>query len=331
MKRVSVPLVIVAVALMVFVCSSNFARINKKGYNFQLAKLPKPLMMPQVVQAKGKFYLFSQSNFEGFRKKYGIANKALLPDSQIAVYEFNPSAGGVRKIADAGFGRCFFGACYYGGKFYIAGGYDSHWKPTKTCFEFDLSSKKWVEKNPMFVSRASFALECSEGFIYALGGEGTDGSAEIFDPLKDQWELADTKHIPSILKPVTAIASSAVIDKKIFLIGTQGSAFQIFDPAGPVLSEGPMIRKKSDYYSSVVYNKRLYIAGGVTDSAIIDRVYMYDQSEGIWSAVGKIPVPRYGSGLVYYNGMLFYLGGTTSNKSQPAEPTDEIFIYRPMK
>jgi WD40 repeat protein len=306
-------------------------KARKISNSSQLAKLPVPLMVPQMVQTKGKFYILSQSNFEGFLKKFNISNKALLPDSQIVVYEFNPSGGIVKKIADAEFGKCFFGACCYSNKLYIAGGYDANWKPSATLFEFDLSAKKWKQKNSMFIPRARFSLECSEGFIYAIGGEGTNGSIEIYDPLKDLWELVNTKYIPSNIQPLLGISSSAVIDKKVFLLGTTGSTFHIFDPENSIQSEGPSTPEKSDYFSTVVYNKRLYIAGGITENSINDRVYMYDESEGIWSSVGKIPVPRYGAGLAYYSGMLFYLGGTTIDLTKPAEPTDEIYIYRPIK
>jgi len=70
-----------------------------------------------MVQAKGKYYVISQSNCEGFRKKFNISNLTLLRDSQVVVYEFNPSGGIVKKLSDAGISRCFFGACYYGNKF----------------------------------------------------------------------------------------------------------------------------------------------------------------------------------------------------------------------
>jgi hypothetical protein len=319
-----------ATVLLLFY-SFNAEKTKKTSGNLQLAKLPVPLMMPQVVPAKGKFYIFSQSNFEGFLKKYNILNKSLLPDSQVVVYEFNPSGGIVKKIADAGFGRCFFGACFYSNKLYIAGGYDAKWNATATFFEFDFSTKKWKQKNSMFIQRARFSLECSDGFIYAIGGEGTNGSIEVYDPLKDLWELVNTKYIPSNIQPLLGISSSSVIDKKIFLLGITGSAFHIFDPGNSVQSEGPLAPAKSDCFSAVVYNKRLYIAGGLADNTINDRVYMYDESEGLWSCVGKIPVPRYGAGLAYYNGMLFYLGGTTADINKPAEPTDEIYIYRPIK
>ena len=332
MKKKGYLQIILALAV-VFVLANSFNSKKSKYIieNLQLAKLPVPLMMPQMVQAKGKYYVISQSNCEGFRKKFNISNLTLLRDSQVVVYEFNPSGGIVKKLSDAGISRCFFGACYYGNKIYIAGGYDNKWSPSTSLYEYDLSAKKWTQKNSMFFPRARFALECSQGFIYAIGGENTNGSIEIYDPLRDLWELVNTKFIPSNMKPLLGIASSAVIDKKIFLIGTSGSAFQIFDPETSVQSEGPMAPAKADYVSIVVYNRRLYIAGGFLTNVINDRVYMYDESEGIWSTVGKIPVPRYGSGLAYYNGMLFYLGGSTTDILQPTVPTDEIFVYRPMK
>ncbi len=324
-------MIVAVAAFLILISSLDAHRTKRVANNLQLAKLPVPLMMPQMVQAKGKYFVISQSNCEGFQKKLNIKNLALLGDTQVIVYEFNPSSGIVKKLTVTDFARCFFGACCIGNKLYIAGGYDAKWSPSATLYEYDLSAKKWTQKNSMFFPRARFALESIEGFIFAIGGENTNGSLEKYDPAKDLWELVNTKFIPSNLQPLSGITSSAVIDKKIFLIGTSGSEFQIFNPENAIQSEGPMAPAKSDYFSAVVYNKRLYIAGGLSTNAIDDRVYLYDESEGIWSSVGKIPVPRYGSGLAYYSGMLFYLGGAIAYISKPAEPTDEIFIYRPMK
>lgn len=326
-----VKLIVTAVFTFVFLNSFNALPSKKIAKNLQMAKLPIPMMMPHMVQAKGKFYVISQGNCEGFRKTFNIANLALGTDSQVIVYEFIPASGILKKIADTKFVRCFFGACAIGNKLYIAGGYDSNWNPTATLFEYDLNTKKWTQKNSMFFTRSRFVLECVAEKLYAIGGESTNGSIEVYNPKTDLWELANTKYIPSNLNPLLAIAASAVIDDKIYLLGTSGSSFQVFNPSEGILAEGPKSPAKSDYYSAVVYNKRLYIAGGLVESAIDDHVYLYDKSEGIWSSVGKIPVPRYGSGLAYYSGMLMYLGGSTVDFSKPAEPKDDIYIYRPMK
>jgi hypothetical protein len=326
MKKIPALLIILSFNISI---SHGISKSGSGVSGFQQAKLPTSMMLPQVVQTKTKCYVISQGNTEYFRKQFNIASNALGSDTEVIVYEFMPANASLRKLSGAGFVRSFFGACINGNKIYIAGGFDSKGKPTSSLFEYDITSKKCTEKNAMFLARTRFALECVGGKLYAIGGENTNGSIEVYKPETDIWELVTVKYIPVNLKPMLDITASAVIENKICLLGP--SVFQIFTPGDGIQAEGSTPPMKSKYFDVAVYSKKIYVAGGTTNMGNDDGIYLYNSVEGTWSNVGKIPAPRYGAGLTYFSSMLIYLGGSTVDYSSPAEPNNEIYIYRPSK
>jgi hypothetical protein len=289
-----------------------------------------PMIFPQVVQFKSKYYIISQGISDGFRKQFNLSD-SLYKNQTIVIYEFNPQGAVVKRLYETDVVRSFFAACISGSKILIAGGYDQNWKPTKSLFEFNLETKKWIDKNDMFTARTNFALGCVDGKVYAIGGENTKGSIEVYKPTNDLWELFDVKYIPAQLKPLENITSSAVIEDKVYLLGNSGTSFQIFSPKQNLLSEGSASPVKSDYFQILTNNKKLYIAGGLINKAIDDCVYRYDAVEGVWTFVGRIPFPRFGSGLAMFGNMLIYIGGSVTDLSKGVRPGNEIYLYRPTK
>jgi hypothetical protein len=303
---------------------------NLFSQNFQNKGQVSPMLFPHSIQYKSKYYIITQGVSSRFRKQFNL-NDSDFKNQPIVIYEFNPQGAIIKRLYETEVIRSFFGACVVAGKIYIAGGYDENWKPTKTMFEFDLESKKWIDKNDMFIARTNFALENVEGKIYAISGENTKGSVEVYKPANDLWELFDVKYIPAQLKPLENVTASAVIEDKVYLLGNSGSTFQIFSPKQDLLSEASTSPVKSDYFDILISNKKLYIAGGLLKTGIDDGVYMYDAVEGIWSFVGRIPFPRFGSGLATFGNMIIYIGGSVTDFTKGIEPNNEIYLYRPTK
>lgn len=325
MKRIRL-IYLSSIVLIAVLLLNSFKPFSK---HFQLSKLPSALMLPQTVQYKDKFLIISQGVTDSFRKKMNF-HLSFQTDTLNAIYEFNAATGAVKKIADAGFTRYFFSAAMLGSKLYIAGGYNSANKPTSTMYVYDFDTKNWDEANSMFIERTRFALASVKNKLYAIGGETTNGSIEVYDPKNDLWELVNVRFIPANAKPLLTISTSSVIDEKIFLLGTDGTQFQEYDPMESLQKEGPDAPLKTDLYSSVVLDRRIYFAAGLNNTVIDDRAYVYNVNEGSWSVAGQIPVPRYGSGLAFFDGMLFYLGGSTNNPVKKGEPTNEIYMFKPV-
>ena len=289
-----------------------------------------PAFLLQATQSKNKFYIVNQSLNSFFKKKINL-NENINTDSTLYIYEFLSNGNMIKKLAEADFYRTFFSICILNNKIYIAGGYDNKGIPSKSLFEYDLASHKWSEKTEMFYARTKFALECINGKLYAIGGEGIKPSIEYYTPENDLWEIIDFKLIPSNTKPIDTIAASAVIEDKIYLLNYNGSVFQIFTPNQNLLSEGPSTPIKSNYFDMLAVNKKLYVAAGVTQTSIDNKIYLYDAVEGVWSITGNIPLPRFGSALAYFNKAIIFIGGSTNTNIQSIVPTNEIYLYRPMK
>ena len=316
--------------LYIVLCFECLFSLNISGQNDGDKNMLEPSFLPQIAQHKGKFYIISQSNNFLFRKTLNLATPG-NSDSMVVLYEFIPKGNVIKQLAIAEFNRTFFGTTAVGNKIYIAGGYDNKGIPTKNLYEYDLISRKWTEKTEMFMSRAKFALEYVNGKIYAIGGEGLKTSVEYYDPANDLWEILDFKRIPSNLKPIDIINASAVIEDKIYLLGSNGTTFQIFIPSQSLLSEGPATPINSEYFDMLVVNKKLYVAAGGNQTSIDISIYLYDAVEGIWSNAGFIPLPRFGSGLAFFDKTIVFIGGSVNNRTQPVSPIKEIFLYRPMK
>lgn len=85
MKRQYLFLVLIITIAFAFLLFSSFYLPGLKisGARLQQAKLPAPMILPKIIQAKGKYYILSQGNSDGFRKQFGISDSALGADTQI--------------------------------------------------------------------------------------------------------------------------------------------------------------------------------------------------------------------------------------------------------
>jgi N-acetylneuraminic acid mutarotase len=294
---------------------------NFSGYQ----KLPVPFCMPQVVNAKTKFYILSQGNSEYFRNIIHLSTNN-LPDTSVLLYEFTPATAIMKKVSDVGIIRTFFGTTYNNGKIYLAGGADNTGKATKTLLEFDIVGKKWSVKPNMNQARAGLALECFDNKVYAISGE-PNSSVEMFDIAQNKWQMLDLKSSNTI-KCMSKIIASSIIDNKIYLFGYDG-LFQIINLSGLTIENGPQTIFRLDYFDAVVYNRRIYLTSGANADGIDNSVYSFNSIDNTWTKAGRSTTARCGSGLVYFGSMLLYLGGSTENISKQTQLADDIYIYRP--
>jgi N-acetylneuraminic acid mutarotase len=294
----------------------------------QQGKLPIPMVYPKILQNNGKIYVITQGWSDKFESKFNIQN-SIKTDTPVVIYEFKPAYASFNKITDAPFVRDFFGACISGSKIIIAGGYNSQMIATKTVYEFDLSTQKWSIKKQMINARAYFTLENISSKIYAIGGENVKNECEVFSPESNKWTAVPLKYKQTDNKLIEEVFASTEIENKIYLFGKNGNNFKIFSPLDNSITSGIAAPVNSEEFCIASFSKRIYVTEGKSGDEMKSKVYMLDLVQNNWSTVGKIPFPRIMSGLLYYNGMLMYLGGST--KINPIRPTDEIYIYRPMK
>lgn len=81
--------------------------------------------------------------------------------------------------------RRFASVTTLNGFIYIAGGYTNWCKWRTSSFElYDPKTDQWTELARMNESRVCFALNESNGFLYAMGD---DKLVERFEPYKNNW------------------------------------------------------------------------------------------------------------------------------------------------
>eukprot|EP00486_Rosalina_sp_Unknown_P013748 CAMPEP_0201593160 /NCGR_PEP_ID=MMETSP0190_2-20130828/190858_1 /ASSEMBLY_ACC=CAM_ASM_000263 /TAXON_ID=37353 /ORGANISM="Rosalina sp." /LENGTH=242 /DNA_ID=CAMNT_0048052259 /DNA_START=504 /DNA_END=1235 /DNA_ORIENTATION=+ len=61
----------------------------------------------------------------------------------------------------------------------------------------------------------------------------------------------------------------------------------------------------------VTVDTKVYIAGGLEDGSITDRVIMYDSAVNTWSELSSMNTARFAPGCTYNNGKIYVFGGQT--------------------
>jgi N-acetylneuraminic acid mutarotase len=318
--------------LAVYTYASVTGKSSYEQGTFQNVKLPVTVDQPHIITIKGKYYVITQGNFLAFRQKSNYAELGAESDSTPGtIYEFIPTTALFKKIADIPAVKCYFGTAFLNNKIYIAGGYNTQWKPTNELYTFDLEKKSWGKTTYMSANRSRMALEVVKGKLYALYGEGSNGECEVYTPETSKWDKLNTKTIPAKLTPVNECSASATIDNSIYIFSSFGKGFYEYSTSEGILYERALPPFKTDFFDALVVNKKIYIAGGSQADTLDANVYKYDSNDGLWVNVGQINVPRCKSGLMMYGGMLMFLGGSLTDISKPLSITDDLFIYMPSK
>jgi N-acetylneuraminic acid mutarotase len=286
----------------------------------------------KILSVKGKYYVISQGDFYQYRKRLNDANPGLEADSiPGSIFEFFPADAIIKKITDLPNVKCFFGATLLNNKIYIAGGYDTQWNELRGMDVFDIVTGKWEELTSLLIPRSRMAFEAIDKKIYAFYGTANEKAYEVYTPAEDIWEPLMPRMIPSTMNKIETCAASVVIENKLFIIAPYGKGFYEYDPIENILYEKSQPQFQSEYFDAVSMNKKIYVGGGTNTDSFNNNIYMYNPYDGLWKNVGKLTTPRCRAGLLYYNSMLMFLGGSLTDMSKPAQVTDEIFIYIPTK
>jgi hypothetical protein len=319
MKQLGLILKYIVILLCIILLNSSVK------YKYSNQKLTTSFCLPQVVNAKSKYYILSQGNSEFFRNSIHLTTNN-LPDTSVQLFEFTPATAILKKISDVAVVRSYFGASYNNGKIYLAGGVNAKGKPTNSFWEFDITGKKWIIKPNLSNARSNLVLECFNNKIYAISGE-PNASVEVFDIAQNKWQLVEIKGTGS-LKILPRIVASTIIDDKIYLFGNEGT-FQVISLTSNMVDNGPQVPFKLDYFDVVSYNRKIYVSAGATPESIDNTVYSYNTVENSWTKAGQINTTRCGSGIAYFGSMLLFIGGSSENISKQTLLLDDIFIYRP--
>lgn len=139
----------------------------------------------------------------------------------------------------------------------------------------------------MQVARAGHtATALPSGKILVAGGEGT-GSAEIYDPVSDQWTLTGSMSVGRIDHTATLLEDGRLLVAGGDTAGTAGTA-EIFDPAtGKWSGTGALIGPRVRHTATLLPAGKVLVAGGGTKTAEI-----WDPQSGMWSQAESMSTSR---------------------------------------
>lgn len=201
--------------------------------------------------------------------------------------------------------RSNLGVAVVNGKIYAIGGSTQNGSSpytggvVSTNEEYDPVSDTWILRASMPTPRQSFAITVYQNKIYCIGGFAANGEAtgvnEAYDPATDTWET-------KAAMLTTRIALDAnTVNGKIYLVGgylpgeyttytfTSSTLNEAYDPAtNSWTSKRPLPNGASSYASAVVGN-RIYIMGGVSNTAVGTLNQVYNSETDTWSEGGLLP------------------------------------------
>ncbi|MGD6807315.1 MAG: Kelch repeat-containing protein [Candidatus Bathyarchaeia archaeon] len=178
---------------------------------------------------------------------------------------------------------------------------------------YDPATDTWEIKADMPTARYGAVAQVVEGKIYVIGGAKNLGYnkgnealnvTEVYDPTTDTWstKAAVPYAVPSV---------SAVIDNKIYLIGSQIT--QIYDPTTDIWTTtaspqetinmgGYGLAAAAAATTGEMAPKRIYVYDGTT-------LQIYDPYTDTWTNGTAPPTSRQYIGIAVVNDLLYFIGG----------------------
>jgi len=173
----------------------------------------------------------------------------------------------------------------------------------------------------MQVARAGHtATELLSGKILVAGGEET-GSAEIYDPVSDQWTLTGSMSVGRIDHTATLLEDGRVLVAGGDTTGTSGTA-EIFDPApGTWTGTGALMAPRMRHTAALLPSGQVLVAGGGTATAEI-----WDPQTGTWTQAESMSVSRdWHTATRLTSGEVLVVGGESEYFLDTAYSGSEIF------
>jgi hypothetical protein len=174
-----------------------------------------------------------------------------------------------------------------------------------------------------------------DGLFYLIGGREAQGSIDRFNPQTLAWDTMKAQ------SPLIHHFQPVVLDGKIWMVCAMTGGYpteppmthiQIYDPRKDIWVEGPEIPKERQRGSAgtVVYNGKIYIAGGITlghtsgTNAWFDE---YDPKTNVWKQLPDAPHIRDHFHAVVLDDKLYCLGGRNTSYRDPANPDNQTVFF----
>ncbi|CAK8684657.1 unnamed protein product [Clavelina lepadiformis] len=177
---------------------------------------------------------------------------------------------------------------------FVVGGANENGTQLTSGEYYTSAVNKWSDISPMKEPRSGNAAVSCRGYIYSLGGHGSNkylSSVERFHPGNDVWD-----DVPSMKVPRYWLAAVALNDTHIYAIGgkagddnaTKQKSVERYDVTTKKWSDvGEMNVERSSHAACVLQGK-IYVVGGIDkNNSAVKSIECYDPTTNKWTIVGE--------------------------------------------
>ncbi|XP_076807802.1 kelch-like protein 25 [Clavelina lepadiformis] len=190
--------------------------------------------------------------------------------------------------------RRVMGAAVFNETIFVVGGLNENGDQLSSGEYYTSTFNRWADISPMKQPRSGNAAVSCRGYIYSLGGYGSNkylSSVERFHPGNDVWD-----DVPSMKVPRNWLAAVALNDTHIYAIGglageedaTLQKSVERYDVTTNKWSDvGEMNVERSSHAACVLQGK-IYVVGGVDKNKYaVKSIECYDPTTNKWTIVGE--------------------------------------------
>jgi hypothetical protein len=202
---------------------------------------------------------------------------------------------------------------------------------TMVCFDSTTPSPtSWTLKTLMKYPREAPMVAVWNDTIFVLGGFNNSTysvpAIEEYIPSGNTWQV-----LPTQMPFQRSNGAACVIGNNLYCIGGMVpqpdnpgffavKAINVFNLTTRKWTKGPDMHFSRAYHNAIVYNGKIYIAGGVggaadstpTDSSILGSVEVFDPSSNQCSLLASPITPRCYFGIAAIGSSLYFIGGFSS-------------------
>ncbi|XP_078574575.1 kelch repeat and BTB domain-containing protein 2-like isoform X1 [Branchiostoma floridae x Branchiostoma japonicum] len=199
---------------------------------------------------------------------------------------YNPSTGGLDVInMPRNLGS--FSLTATPDDLYLAGGVRGSKKVSrqKAFYQYNQLLHTWEPRCEMISARVGCGLVHLKGYIYAIGGDNTKGTAERYDPSTDGWTS-----MPPIPHPMSGFLQfcTVTLDDSIYVISKEGCySFSTTENKWSKIADMlvPPVRPRVVTCQGRIFCMDSHQPSAVSSDPIC--VEMYDPADGVWKQSGK--------------------------------------------
>ena len=179
----------------------------------------------------------------------------------------------------------------------------------------------WRVGSSMPTARSGIAVTTFESFVYAMGGEasnGVTGIVERYDLATNTWTSLSPKNMPVADVGAGAIGGLIYVPGGRLASGQLTDAFEAYDPRQDRWTARRALPQALSAYALAAFEGRLYIFGGWNGQRFVNTVFSYSPDTDSWSENSPMPIARGYAGAAVAGGKIYVIGGTDGSQALTA-------------